>query len=77
MTEDPLYQKLKTQLRQVAVVSPQTVGPLTSFYKITTSWVKTWPAKVLIPVAFIGGILFQLLLGEKIVQAVSILQRGF
>jgi hypothetical protein len=75
--KDPIYEKLQNRLKEVAVVSPQTLGPLTPVYKKITSQVKSWPLKVIVPVAFIGGAVFQLLFGDGIVKIVSVLQGGF
>lgn len=77
MKNDLTYKKLLNQLKTVSVVSPQKVGPLTGIYKKAVSQVKTWPVKVLLPIAFLGGIAFQILFGEKIVKIVSILQYGY
>jgi len=77
MKKDPLYQKLTRKLEEVAVVPPQKTGPFTPFYKKTTSSLKSWPLKILTPLAFLSGVLSQFLLGEKIVKIVSLLQKGF
>lgn len=77
MKEDPIFLKLQDRLSEVSVVSSQTLGPLTPLYKKTTSWVKTWPLRVLIPLAFLAGIVCEVILGERIIKLVSLLQHGF
>lgn len=74
---DALYQKLVKRWEEVTDLPPQTVGPLTPYYKNAVRRLKVmpWPALVVAAIAMVVGIYF--VLGSAITILTSILQRGF
>ena len=75
--KDLFYQKLVKRMTEVAVVSPQTIGPFTILYKKITPLIKVRPFKALIFTSIIASFLLYLLLGSLIVRLASLLQFGF
>jgi len=75
--EDDAYQRFVKRFRETTDIPPQTVGPLTPYYKIVTKRLKVMPWPLLV----FGGIcvvaLLYVLLGPSITRFVSVLQRGF
>jgi hypothetical protein len=71
------YQKFVRRWEEVTDLPPQTVGPLTPFYKAIVRRLKVmpWPALVLCSLVLVIGL--YLLIGSAITLIVSILQRGF
>ncbi len=71
------YQKFVRRWEEVTDLPPQTVGPLTPYYKAITRRLKVmpWPMLVLTSVLLVVGI--YLLLGSTVTFVVSLLQRGF
>jgi len=71
------YQKFVRRWEEVTDLPPQTVGPLTPFYKAIVRRLKVmpWPALVLCSLVLVVGL--YLLLGSAITLLVSLLQRGF
>jgi hypothetical protein len=71
------YQKFVKRWEEVTDLPPQTVGPLTPFYKAVVRRIKVmpWPALVFCSLALV--IALYLVLGSAITLLVSILQRGF
>ena len=71
------YQKFVKRWEEVTDLPPQTVGPLTPFYKAIVRRLKVmpWPALVLSSLVLVIGLYF--LLGSAVTLLVSILQRGF
>lgn len=58
-------------------IPPQTVGPLTPYYKEVTKRLKTMPFPMLIvtSIIIVGALAYAL--GSSITKLVSLLQRGF
>jgi hypothetical protein len=71
------YQKFVKRWEEVTELPPQTMGPLTPYYKkaVTRLKVMPWPALVIGSLVVVIGL--YLLLGSTITLLVSILQRGF
>lgn len=71
------YQKFVKRWEEVTDLPPQTVGPLTPYYKAIARRLKVmpWPALVLGSIIIVIGL--YLLLGSAITLLVSLLQRGF
>lgn len=74
---DALYQKFVKRWEEVMELPPQTVGPLTPYYKklVVRLKVMPWPMFVVGSVVFVIGL--YVLLGSAITMLVSILQKGF
>ncbi len=74
---DALYQKFVKRWEEVMDLPPQTVGPLTPYYKKLVARLKVmpWPVLVIGSVVLVVGL--YLLLGSAITILVSVLQRGF
>ncbi len=75
--KDNLYYNFYQKWEEVTSITPQTVGPLTPFYKKTVPFFKNAPWRVLVPMAFIITCVTALILEVTAVQIASILQRGF
>jgi len=71
------YQKFVKRWEEVTDLPPQTVGPLTPFYKAIARRLKVmpWPALVLCSLVVVIGL--YLLIGSAITLLASLLQRGF
>jgi hypothetical protein len=71
------YQKFVKRWEEVTDLPPQTVGPLTPFYKAIARRLKVmpWPALVLCSLVLV--IALYLVLGSAVTLLVSLLQRGF
>lgn len=71
------YQKFVKRWEEVTDLPPQTVGPLTPFYKALARRLKVmpWPALVIGSIIVVIGL--YLLIGSAITFLVSILQKGF
>lgn len=75
--EDIYYQQLVRKMAEVALVTPQNVGPFTPLYKRLTPYLKQKPWKALsLGAIFITGFLY-ILFGSLLVRLASILQFGF
>lgn len=74
---DALYNKFVKRWEEVTELPPQTVGPLTPYYKSIVRRLKVmpWPVLVLASVVFVFSI--YLLIGSAVVILTSVLQRGF
>lgn len=74
---DALYQKFVKRWEEVMELPPQSVGPLTPYYKKLVARLKVmpWPMFVIGSVVFVIGL--YVLLGSAITILVSILQKGF
>lgn len=74
---DHLYQKFVKRWEEVTDLPPQTLGPLTPYYKAIAKRLKVmpWLPFVVISLAVVVGL--YLLIGGAITFLVSILQRGF
>jgi hypothetical protein len=74
---DALYHKFVKRWEEVTDLPPQTLGPLTPYYKKAVRGLKVmpWPALVAAGAALVVGI--YLLIGSAITILTSILQKGF
>lgn len=71
------YQKFVKRWEEVTDLPPQTVGPLTPYYKALVRRIKVMPWPVMVICALLSVIGLYLLIGSAITLVVSILQRGF
>lgn len=71
------YQKFVHRWEEVTDLPPQTVGPLTPYYKAVTRRLKVMPWPVLLLGAVLLVVLLYVLIGSAITLIVSLLQRGF
>ena len=71
------YRKFVKRWEEVTDLPPQTVGPLTPYYKAFTRRLKVmpWPALVLGSLVVVFAL--YLVFGSAITLIVSLLQRGF
>ncbi len=71
------YQKFVKRWEEVTDLPPQTVGPLTPYYKAITRRLKVWPWPLLVVSSLIvvGGV--YLIAGSAVTLIVSLLQKGF
>ncbi|MFZ5845729.1 MAG: hypothetical protein ACOY0S_04725 [Patescibacteria group bacterium] len=74
---DTLYQKLVQRWEEVTDLPPQTLGPLTPYYKMLTRRLKQWPWPVIVVGSVVLIIGLYLVLGSAITLLVTLLQRGF
>lgn len=74
---DTLYNKFVKRWEEVTDLPPQTVGPLTPYYKKLVVKLKVMPWPILVVGAVITVVCIYLLVGSAITLLVSILQRGF
>ncbi len=74
---DTLYQKFVNRWLEVTELPPQSLGPLTPYYKTLVRHLKVmpWPLLVLGSLAVVAALYF--LIGTTITPLVSVLQRGF
>lgn len=74
---DLTYQKFVKRWEEVTQLPPQTLGPLTPYYKIAVKRLKVmpWPLLVLGALCLVFGL--YLLVGPAVTGLVSILQKGF
>lgn len=77
MTNDALYQLMKQRMQEVAVVPPQTVGPLTPLYKRVIPQLKSQPWRSVGALSFVFTVLLYLVFGARVVKLASLLQYGF
>lgn len=75
--QDSYYQQLVSKMTDVALVSPQKVGPFTPIYKRFTPYLKYHPWKAISFSAAITSVILYFLLGSLLVKLASILQFGF
>ncbi|MDH7476109.1 MAG: hypothetical protein QHH09_01400 [Microgenomates group bacterium] len=70
---------LKNKLNEVFFIEPNDLGWvfLTKFYKKITSYLKTAPFIIIIPLSFFFSFLFYLIFGKLLVKIVNLLQYGF
>ena len=74
---DTTYRRFVKRWEEVTDLPPQTVGPLTPYYKAIARRLKVmpWPVLVLGSVLLVIGL--YLILGSAVTLIVSLLQRGF
>lgn len=71
------YQKFVKRWEAVIDLPPQTVGPLTPYYKMVVRRLKVMPWPLLLAVGLAVAASFYLILGSAITFLVSLLQKGF
>jgi hypothetical protein len=74
---DVLYKKFVKRWEEVTDLPPQTMGPLTPFYKKAVMRLKVMPWPLLVIGSLFTVICLYLLIGSTITLLVSILQKGF
>ncbi len=74
---DATYQKFVKRWEEITELPPQTLGPLTPYYKSFVKRLKVmpWPALVLGSLAIVTFLYF--LVGPAIARLTTLLQRGF
>jgi hypothetical protein len=75
--KDTMYRRFVKRWEEVTEIPPQTLGPLTPYYKSAVRKLKImpWPAFI-IAGAFLVFVIY-LLIGSAITFVVTILQKGF
>jgi len=75
--KDVLYEQFQKRWNETTDIPPQTVGPLTPYYKMITKRLKVMPW----PILGIGSLLLVIglfvLFGSAITRIVSLLQKSF
>ena len=74
---DTLYTKFVKRWEEVTDLPPQTVGPLTPYYKRLVARLKVMPWPMLVVGSVVVVIGLYLLFGSALTILVSVLQRGF
>jgi hypothetical protein len=74
---DALYQKFVKRWEEVTDLPPQTLGPLTPYYKKAVGRLKVMPWSILVIGSLFLVVGLYVLLGTAITLLVSVLQRGF
>ena len=77
MAADITYKRFVERWQQVTELPPQTLGPLTPYYKRLVKHLKVmpWPLFLVVSVVTVVGLYF--LVGSAITLLVSLLQKGF
>jgi hypothetical protein len=75
--KDALYGKFVKRWEEVTDLPPQTVGPLTPFYKKAVTRLKVMPWPLLVIGSLLTVVCLYLLIGSTVTLLVSILQKGF
>lgn len=71
------YRRFVRRWEEVTDLPPQTVGPLTPFYKALVRRIKVMPWPVLVICSLLSVIGLYVFIGSAITLLVSILQKGF
>lgn len=74
---DALYHKFVKRWEEVTDLPPQTVGPLTPYYKDAVRRLKVMPWPVLVVGSLVTVIGLYVFFGSAITILTSILQKGF
>ncbi|KKU95959.1 MAG: hypothetical protein UY27_C0006G0007 [Candidatus Gottesmanbacteria bacterium GW2011_GWA1_48_13] len=74
---DTMYHKFVKRWEEVTDLPPQTLGPLTPYYKTLVGRLKVMPWPMLVLGSSLVVISLYILLGSSITLLVSILQKGF
>lgn len=77
MRNDKFYQLLVSKMKENTVVSPQSVGRLTPFYKRVVPQFKYYPWKIAVIISIFASVFLYFLLGSILIKIASILQFGF
>ncbi|HUD19199.1 MAG TPA: hypothetical protein VMR81_02045 [Patescibacteria group bacterium] len=72
-----LYRRFVKRWEEVTDLPPQTVGPLTPFYKSFVGRLKVMPWPLLVFGSLVLVVGLYVLLGSAVTLLVTILQRGF
>jgi hypothetical protein len=75
--KDALYERFQKKWDETTDLPPQTVGPLTPYYKMVTKRLKVMPLPLLILLSIVLIIALFFVFGTGITFLTSILQRGF
>ncbi|HCM82464.1 MAG: hypothetical protein UW37_C0007G0017 [Candidatus Gottesmanbacteria bacterium GW2011_GWA2_44_17] len=75
--KDALYERFQKKWSQTMDLPPQTVGPLTPYYKMVTKQLKVMPLPILFLLSTALIICLFFLIGSGITFLTSLLQRGF
>ncbi len=75
--KDALYHKFVQRWEEVTDLPPQTVGPLTPYYKKVVMKLKVMPWPLLVVGSLLTVVCLYLLIGSTVTLLVSVLQRGF
>ena len=73
---DTLYQKFVDRWLEVTELPPQSLGPLTPYYKALARHLKVMPWPLLVVGSLVIVVGLYLLIGSTITFVVTILQRG-
>lgn len=74
---DATYQKFVRRWEEVTDIPPQTLGPLTPYYKKITRRLKVMPWPLLLVIGFLFVVGLYMVFGAAIANIVTLLQRGF
>ena len=74
---DALYERFQKKWNEVTDLPPQTVGPLTPYYKMITKRLKVMPLPILFLLSSACILALFFVFGSGITFITSILQRGF
>lgn len=75
--EKKIYPALRRKQMEVALVPPQTLGPLTLYYHRFIPALKVAPWRLILLSALLTTIILRLALGPWFVRLATLLQRGF
>ena len=74
---DMAYQRFMKRWEEVTDLTPQSLGPLTGWYKWCTKRFKVMPWPWFIGMSVVVAIILYLLLGSTISSLVTLQQKGF
>jgi len=75
--KDALYNKFVRRWEEVTDLPPQTVGPLTPYYKKVVTKLKVMPWPFLVLGSLFIVVCLYVVIGSTITLLVSVLQKGF
>lgn len=74
---DATYQKFVKRWEEVVEIPPQSLGPLTQFYKRTTKRLKVMPWPWFVCGSLLVAAVLYVVFGSAVSVIASLLQRGF
>lgn len=74
---DLVYKNFVKRWEEVTEIPPQTLGPLTPYYKRLSKHLKVMPWPLLVFVSFLVALGLYFVLGSTITFLVTLLQKGF
>lgn len=77
MRNEGLFQLLVAKMNEVNMVPPQSLGPLTFWYKRLIPRFKFYPWKSTLVLSLLAALILYFLLGVTLVSITSLLQFGF